>query len=122
MRKTLTVRDKEITFESSAITAIVYKKVFGEDLFSILGSDGTQASVAINILDKVQQLAFIMAKQAEGMDIKGLIKLNELDYLFWLNDFEYTDMRSDEFVADLLSIWSGNLETSVKGKNAAGTQ
>lgn len=122
MRKTLTIRDKEITFESSAITAIVYKKVFGEDLFSILGSDGTQASVAINILDKVQQLAFIMAKQAEGMDIKDLIKLNELDYLFWLDDFEYTDMRSDDIVAELLSIWSGNLETTVKAKNAQGTQ
>ena len=120
MKKTINIGEKTFDLESTALTSLAYKKLFNEDILSTLGSfktenmTGAQASTAI---ESVSKLAFVMNKQALGTPTKELMHLEEDDYYDWLNQFEYGELYDAEIVSEILSVWAGNLATSVKGKN-----
>lgn len=120
MRKTIKIGEKEITLESTALTSVAYKKLFGTDILTTLGSfrntdiTGAEAAQAI---DAVSQLAFVMAKQAEHTPVKELLHMDGDAYYEWLDGFSYGDLYDPEVVTEILAVWSGNLMTSVDAKN-----
>ena len=122
MFTTLTIGNKEVPMESTALTSLAYKKIFGDDILRTLGTfrklnvTGSEANSAI---DGVSQLAFVMAKQADDtITVKDLMRLTEDDYYEWLNTFEYGDLIDSETISQILDVWSGNLATTVDPKNA----
>ncbi len=50
------------------------------------------------------------------------MNVSELDYYEWLNDFERNDFYDPETITAVISVWSGNLATSVDAKNSEGAQ
>lgn len=81
MFKTLTIEGREIGFAANAATPFRFKQVFRKDLFAIF----TNAERAeAEGFESVTELAYIMARQAEKADMN---KLNEEDFLSWLEDF-----------------------------------
>ena len=113
---------KEIEMTSSALTSLAYKKLFGQDILAIIGGfKGTDkaSEKAYDALDTVVQLGFIMAMQA-SKPINEFMKLTELDFYEWVNQFKYTELYQSEVVDKILDVWSKNLNTGVEGKNAKG--
>ena len=118
--KTLTIGERELNFESTALTAIAYKRIFGSDVLAALNRDRNLAN-DINLNDALKQLAFVMNKQAEGMSVENLMKLQEIDYWKWINEFQYGDFTS-EVITELICIWTGSTVTTSEAKNAEGAQ
>ena len=120
MKKTIKIANKEYNLESTALTSLAYKKLFGEDILATLGSfktDNITGAQASDAIESVSKLAFVMNKQADGLPVKDLMHLKEDDFYEWLNQFEYGALYDADTIADILGVWSGNLTTSVKAKN-----
>ena len=98
---------KTIGFLSNGATPLFYKQVFKNDLLQML-TGGGQMEIAS---DKIPELAFIMAKQAEKAD---MTKVNYNGFVDWLSQFEPLDLviKSTE-IAD---VYIGDSMTSVEPK------
>lgn len=118
--KTITIRERDLNFESTALTAIAYKRIFGSDVLASLNKDRSLAN-DINLNDALKQLAFVMNKQAEGMSVENLMKLQEVDYWKWINEFHYGDFSS-EVITELICIWTDSTLTTSEAKNVEGAQ
>lgn len=118
--KTITIGERDLNFESTALTAIAYKRIFGSDVLASLNKNRNLAN-DINLNDALKQLAFVMNKQAEGMSVENLMKLQELDYWKWINEFHYGDFTS-EVITELICIWTESTITTSEAKNAEGAQ
>lgn len=120
MKKIINIGNRQITMESTALTSLAYKKLFGEDILATLGTfkqTNITGVEATNAIDSVSQLGFIMAKQADKTPVKELMNLDIEAYYEWLNQFDYGELYDAEIVSEILSVWSGNLTTSVDAKN-----
>lgn len=102
-----------IGFLSNAVTPLYYKQVFKVDLLQMLTESGDMEIAG----DKIPELAFIMAKQAEKAD---MTKINYDSYIEWLEQFAPLDLvlKSTEianvYIAD--SLTSVEAKKNSKGK------
>ena len=104
MFKTLNIDGKEIEFSANAATPFRYRQIFHKDLLSILGNEEKAQNEGV---EAVTELAFIMAKQAEKADMN---KLNEEDFIGWLEGFEPMDFANS--AEEILNAYMGNMASS----------
>lgn len=101
MFKELKIGAKKVSFLSNGVTPLFYKQIFKGDLLKSLNT-GEQFEIAS---DKIPELAFIMAKQAESITPADMMKLSINEYIEWLSQFEPLDltMCGSEIVGVYLS-------------------
>lgn len=104
MFKKLTLGGIEVEMTANAATAIRYKQVFHQDLFQIMGNEERAEKEGA---DAVQQLAFIMCKQAEKVDMG---KLDFEAYVTWAEKFPATAFI--EGAEEILSIYMDSAQTT----------
>jgi len=97
MFKTLTIDGKEMEFAANAATPFRYKQVFKKDLFAILGNEEKAEAQGV---ETITELAYIMSKQAEKVDMN---KLNYDEFITWLEDF--SAMAFISVAEDILNIY-----------------
>lgn len=76
--------NKSIKFQSNGATPLFFKQIFKHDLLKELNGDGLEIAQ-----DKIPELAFVMAKQAEKAN---MMDLNFDSYVAWLSEFEPLDL------------------------------
>lgn len=78
----------EVPMMSMASTDLYYRNIFKEDAIKIQTSKDFDEGDIVNF---VMKMGFVMAKFAELKDRKEMNKLNEDNFLDWLDGFERTD-------------------------------
>ena len=104
MFKTIKIGEKEVALSANAATPFRFKQVFHKDIFSVFGSEENAEKEGF---EAVTELAYIMAKCAEKADMN---KLNEEDFLTWLEGFGSMDFA--ESAEEILGVYMGNMMTS----------
>ena len=97
MFKTVIIDGKETELVANAATSVRYRQVFGRDLHQVFSDEQRAGEEGI---DAVKELAFIMAKRAEGEDMN---KLNFDMYLDWLEGF--SAMAFIDAAEDILMVY-----------------
>lgn len=101
MQKSVKIGDTDVVMRASAATAIRYRNVFHGDIMKELMEMDTEQLDA-EIIEKIQQLAFIMVKSAEKADMTALTKD---DYIEWIDKFDALDLlRASK---DIVSVYLG---------------
>lgn len=80
---------RKLALLSNGATPLFYKQIFNRDLLQYLTEDGSDEGNMEIASDKIPELAYIMAKQAEKADMQ---KLSFEDYMQWLEGFEALDI------------------------------
>ncbi|MBR6821927.1 MAG: hypothetical protein IKM87_02030 [Clostridia bacterium] len=75
---------KELKLAANAATPFRYKQLFGGDLLQIFQQSAEKNQEAV-LADVVSQLAFIMNRQAEGVNMNTI---SEDEFYSWLENFE----------------------------------
>lgn len=113
MFKELKIGAKKIGFLANGLTPLFYKQVFGTDLLKQLTESGKFEIAG----DKIPELAYIMAKQAEKADMSTL---NYDGYLAWLEGFEALDLVMNG--QDVVKVYMANTVPSEKPKKKASAE
>ncbi len=112
MVKEIEIGGNNISFLSNGATPIFYKQIFNKDLLKEMTGD--EFDVAS---DKVPELAFVMAKQAEKADMK---MLSYDSYIDWLSQFSALDLAlKGSEIAKVYIADSIPMEEPKKKKNGA---
>jgi len=86
MVKTITLDGgKELKLAANAATPFRYKQLFNEDLLRLFQQSAENEKETAVLADVVSQLAFIMNRQAEGVNMNSL-SMDE--FYAWLEGFE----------------------------------
>lgn len=101
MQKSIMIGDVEVAMRASAATAIRYRNTFHGDIMKEL-MEMNPEQIDSSVIEKIQKLAFIMAKSAEGANMTAL---TEDDYLEWLDQFDSLEMMTAS--KDIVSIYLG---------------
>lgn len=101
MQKTIMIGEVEVAMRASAATAIRYRNIFHGDIMKEL-MEMNPEQIDSSVIEKIQKLAFIMAKSAEGAN---MTTLTEDDYLEWLDQFDSIEMMTAS--KDIVSIYLG---------------
>lgn len=109
MRQTILIGTKNIDMVANAATPFRFRNVFKKDLLKIF-SNTSEDNMSAQ-LEAGQMLAFIMAKQAEGVDMN---KITEEQFYTWLEDFSSTDMYDS--LEDIVNLWQATESTASKPK------
>lgn len=104
MVKTITIDGREVKLAANAATPFRFRQMFKRDLLQILGNEEKAEAEGI---ETVSELAFIMAKQAEGADLS---KLTESDFIGWLEEFG--PMAFIESAQDILEAYMDQEQTT----------
>lgn len=104
MVKTITIDDKEIKLAANAATPFRYRQMFKKDLLQILGNEEKAEAEGV---ETISELAFIMAKQAEGAD---MARLAEDEFYTWLEGFG--PMAFIESAEEILGIYTASEKTT----------
>lgn len=86
MTKAIEIGGKTITFTANGATPVFYREFFKKDLLKEITSSEDGLLLAS---DSVPELAFIMAKQADGAD---MMKLTHQHYIEFLSLFNALDL------------------------------
>lgn len=81
MRKTITIDGQELEIAANAATPFRFRQLFHKDLLQILGNEEKAEAEGI---EAISELAFVMAKQAEGADLS---KVTQDEFYGWLEGF-----------------------------------
>ena len=112
MLKEIQVGNKTVPMLSNAATPVYYRQVFNKDLLVFLqgmNKDG----ITEGFSETISQLAYTMAKQAEGVKFNGM----SFDkYIDWLADFEPLDFETAS--ADILGLYTNSGRTLTRAKKA----
>ena len=100
----LKIGEKEVELSANAATPFRYKQVFHKDIFSVFGNEKKAEEEGF---ETIAQLAYVMAKSAEKADMN---KLNEEDFIGWLEGFEPMDFANS--AEDILNTYMGTVESS----------
>lgn len=105
------IGEKEIPMLSMASVDVYYRQIFKKDSIKIQSSKDFDEGDLINF---VSEMGFVMAKFAELKDRKAMAKLNEENYLEWLDSFD----RSEFFAAlpYVRAVYEGQQITSADSK------
>lgn len=82
------IGDKEVPMLSLASVDVYYQHIFHEDPLKVQTS-ATDYSEAIGFYNR---MGFVMAKFAEVKSRKGMLELNEGDFMDWLDQFDRRDL------------------------------
>ena len=104
MVKTITIDGREIKLAANAATPFRFRQMFKKDLLQILGNEEKAESEGV---EAISELAFIMAKQAEGADLS---KMSEDDFITWLEEFG--PMAFIESAQDILEAYTDQEKTT----------
>lgn len=105
MRKTILIGSESVEMVANAATPFRFKNVFKKDLLKIFSSDNEEnASLQ---MEAGQMLAFIMAKQAEKVDMNALTEEN---FYEWLEGFMSSDLY--DCLDDFVNLWQASQKTS----------
>ena len=108
MFATVTIGDKPVNMLCLASTNIYFNKIFGVDPIAskLTPADG---------IDFATKMAFVMAKQAElQSDRAAMLRLNEGDFIDWLDKFEATDLQMA--LEDALNVYRADAKSSSEPK------
>lgn len=110
---TVKIGDHDVAMSANAATAIRYQQAFGGNLLQhFMGNDSAEDSALV-----VQELAYIMARSAEGADMN---KLSRDDYISWLEQFEPLDFVNGDTTTEIINIYLANTKTDSKVKKEPG--
>ena len=102
MTKEVMIGGKTITFTANGATPLFYKQFFKKDLMKFTKENEEEAAMEL-AEGEINELAFIMAKQADKADMMHLTMQNYIEWLELFNPLDLT-MKSDEiymiYVAD----------------------
>lgn len=105
MRKTILIGSESVEMVANAATPFRFKNVFKKDLLKIFSAaDEENASLQ---MEAGQMLAFIMAKQAEKVDMNTLTEEN---FYEWLEGFMSSDLY--DCLDDFVDLWQASQKTS----------
>ena len=105
MYKIVTIGEKEVPMLSMASTDLYYKNAFGEDPLKIQTSDDYDAADMYNLF---MRMGFIMAKQAEKLTCKDMLKLNEDMFFEWVDQFDREALCTQDKIVEILDVYEGN--------------
>lgn len=112
MTKNITLEGgKELKLAANAATPFRYKQLFGEDLLRIFQESTENKEKEITLSETVTQLAFIMNRQAEGVNMNTL-SMDE--FYSWLENFE--PMEIVLVGQDIINTYLSSAQTSVVAK------
>lgn len=103
------IGNQKIAMKGNARTSVYYTQLFQKDFFKSVQLAARNENVPIADL---KELAFVMAKQAEGADFASL-KID--DYYEWLEQFEELEMI--EAVNDVSQLYFAQEKGHAKAKN-----
>lgn len=101
MQKSIMIGDVEVAMRASAATAIRYRNTFHGDIMKEL-MEMNPEQIDSSVIEKIQKLAFIMAKSAEGAK---MTELTEDDYMEWLDQFDSLEMMQAS--KDIVTVYLG---------------
>lgn len=108
MIKAITIDDQELVMTANAATSYRYKMVFKRDLMKAFMDQQNSVS-----LDLIQELAYIMHKQATGEANSASLD----DYMEWLEGF--SPMAFAASAADIANLYADQKIGSSKAKKKA---
>jgi len=113
--RTVNVAGTEVRFRSSAAIPRMYRLRFGRDIFREISElqkdfeankDGDMSDIAIDNLEKFENIAYIMAKHADPSIPDDIDE--------WLEQFEMFDIYT--ILPEILQMWTENMATDVAPK------
>jgi hypothetical protein len=140
-------KEKSFSFKATGTTAVRFKTIFGDEimaeitaLWNSVGTDDLNTAAAItegkkvddetgtvlrimeNIatsghMDAVGKLAYVMNRQAEGVQMSDM---GMDDYLDWLDQFQPIELLKN--AVTFIQLYLGNRETTSSLKKASGPQ
>jgi hypothetical protein len=105
MLGTVNIAGHTVQLKATASTIRKYRAWFNRDLiadFTVIRSGFTEGKITAEIFEMVENLTYVMAKQADPT-----ISSNIDD---WLDQFETFPIS--EFAADVINLWASSLESS----------
>lgn len=113
MQKIVRIGEKEVEMRSTAATAIRYRNVFHADILKEL-SEINPEKIDAEVIEKIQQLGFIMAKTADGAN---MTQLTDDDYMTWLDQFDSLEMM--QAAKDIVNVYIGGKTSESELKKRA---
>ncbi len=112
MFKEIQIGENRVPMLCLASTNIYYNKVFGVDPIALQANNKLTPADGIDFATK---LAFIMAKQAEFQsDRAAMLRLNEGDFIDWLDGFEMDELQTALEAA--MELYRGDGKVTSKAK------
>lgn len=119
MRQTITFDGKEVEFQSSGATPVLYKQCFKKDLLSdtskLRDIKGDDVEKGLSMLDIVMQLSYIMYCEANYKDVFN--RLNQESYMKWLMELSPNAFEDSEVNLKFVQLWRGNTSGTSTLKN-----
>ena len=118
MRSKVTIDGKEIELLSNAATPYRFKQAFGTDLIRFFTDAATSKEYADDTETVViaQQMAYVMAKQADGSD---LTRISMEDFLVWMEQFDPIPFNNFDTVIQIIEAYTGQQKTTSESKKKA---
>lgn len=108
MKGTVKIGNKNVDMVANALTPVLYKKIFRKDF--LVESQKKDMDLTI-----FQELAFVMASQAQIVSAKQLMtELNVESYYSWLEEFEAMEIM--EAVNDIFALYHSQTKVSSTSK------
>lgn len=111
MYNIVSIGEEKVPMLAMASIDLYYKQIFHEDAIKLQTGKNFEDGDLINFL---QRMGFVMAKFAEHKDRKSMFKLNEENFLDWLDKFERTDYM--DALGDIRLTYEGQSLTSSDAK------
>ena len=118
--KKINVKGREIELKASAATPVIYHRIFKADLIKYFQNAAKRTEKEIeedtSSIDVLSKLGFVMAMQAKVKKLSDFGKINEDNYVEWLDEFDSID---DIPYADIMDVYNNNETTEVDEKKEA---
>lgn len=116
MEKIIVIDGQSINFKATAATPRVYRQAFGRDIYIDLTSLSDEMSkgetLSVNSLEAFENIAFCMAMQAEGTELKRETTPKAMEE--WLDQFSTFSIY--KIIPELMDLWKLNTEQTVTPK------
>lgn len=126
MIKAIRIGDTDVNMRASALTAVIYRSLFGKDLTIELNKKRKARENSDETgLDIFKQLAFVMQWQALPRDNKVTEDMKRLsidDYYEWLDTVEEADFFEGDTLASITNLWVSSQKSQIPLKNVANPQ
>lgn len=110
MERTIYINEKAVPLKATGSTLRRYRALFNRDLIddfnTVKKAYDTEGSVTGEIVDIIQNMTYVMAKQADN---------TIADIETWLDSFETFPVG--DFAADVANLWAESMFTTVESKN-----
>lgn len=116
MLSSINIGGKELQLIANAATPYLYKQTFNKDIMKIFASVTADSNLEeqAELTSVIPEIAYVMAKQAEGLKPSEFMKLKEDDFLEWLYDFSAMDFNVH--AGEIMEVYMNTQKTSVNSK------